>query len=486
MARLPISPRPVHKSGAVISPSSRIGSIEPVQTILLLIAVAATVCVAIERIDFHTTCNPGGVMVAYCAHRFFRIPLRCFLPLAALLLLSGCMHPPHFPRRVSVAEVVHNARCELYEAISQNIHDYPWIENWSAGFNFSFVVDRHMDASTDTTYLVPVQYGTFALGIEAGLRQNAKGTFVVDFSITNGLGHFSEADCVGLREDAETPRRLLNGEIGLRRWLNEVIPQMEAAWIAPETEWEPEYRKRRREYAGNAKQLGYTIEFGVTASGNLLPSWDLTYSNGHQFRPAFDFGVSRIATQTLIVALAPIEPPGPLDLSGIVTMFEGKEVIMGRRVCVTNIEQAGQCFFDKPDLRREMEATARQIRKSKDKKKNAETAENLAVEQRDSAERDARSFASNPEMLAAARDRKKQANAAIQNAKRAQAAASAEIEALQARQRGLRARFREYQAVGKEAEARAMAEARRKSQAATDQRLQQIIQQQIIRDAFRR
>ena len=54
--------------------------------------------------------------------------------MAALALVAGCMSAPEFPRRVSVAEVIEIARCELYDAVRKNRIDHRWIENWAAAF----------------------------------------------------------------------------------------------------------------------------------------------------------------------------------------------------------------------------------------------------------------------------------------------------------------------------------------------------------------
>lgn len=287
-------------------------------------------------------------MIAYrAAARFFFDSFKHFGVALPLLALAGCMSAPEFPRRVSVSEVVHNTRCELYEAVRDNIGRHPWLENWAATFAFSFKVDRDLNASTDTTYLIPVQYGAFSLEITAELKQSAEGTYTLNYSIPGGLGGYADVDCERLRAGAETPQRLLNGEIGLRRWMNEVIPQMEIAWI--DTGSAP---PDRRQYAGEATGVGYTIEFGVTAGGSLLPSWSLTFPNGRQFRPGFNVTASRIVTHQLIVGLAPITPPGPADLSAIHTVFNGKKVIVGRRVCVTNDDEFEQCWVGNEDLRK--------------------------------------------------------------------------------------------------------------------------------------
>lgn len=271
------------------------------------------------------------------------------------------MTPPHFPRRVSVTEVVHNARCELYEAVSENIHDYPWLENMAATFDFSFIVDRDLSASTDTTFLVPIQSGTFTLGIKANLNQSATSTYVLKINII-GLGRFqAAADCGQIRSMAETPQRLLNGEIGLRRWLNEVIPQLEAAWIAPPVEGEAEWATDRRKYAGKTKSLAYAIKFGVTANGSLLPSWDLLFPSGRRYKPMFSFTAARDVTHELIFGLTPTvyEPP---DLSNIHAVIDGKKVIVGRRVCVTNADRDELCWENDEALKAVIDAARKKTK----------------------------------------------------------------------------------------------------------------------------
>lgn len=393
-----------------------------------------------------------------------------FKPLVLLLLLpslSGCMGAPEFPRRVSVAEVVHNARCELYEAVSENIEAYPWLEKWAAVFDFSFKVDRDVNASADTTYLIPVQYGGFTLGITADLKQSAQGTYGLSFSILGGLGRFGAVDCTRLRAAGETPQRLLNGEIGLRRWLNEVVPQLEAAWIA--TGPEGAGPKGRREYAGEATKLGYTIEFGVTAEGSLLPSWSLTFPNGRQFKPALDFSASKVVTHSLIVGLTPISPPPPTDLSAIYASFEGKKVIVGRRVCVTNSDQLGQCWEGAQELKQAVD-DARKNRK--EAKAKVET-----LRSRESATRSIES----PERLLKFNDTKLRDEVGTGEIFSAVQEFKAADQALRTAEKQLS----DGEVVVRQTTSAAYREARIMAEADTERRLQQIVQEQILRNAFR-
>lgn len=263
------------------------------------------------------------------------------------------MSAPTFPRLVSVAEVVENARCELYDAVREN--NKPWVKQWAAGFEFSFVVDRDANASTDTSYLVPIDLGTSTIGLKANLKQKAKSTYVVKYRITKGLEKFDAMDGSGrvmtcAERLAEQPRRLLNGEIGLRRWINEVVPQIEQARIMNDFEDEPKLRKKERALTGELESLSYTIEFGVTIDGSLVPSWALAYLDKRQFKPAFNLTASEIVTHKLIVAMIPrvVPIPSPLDWTAVLgtRKIDGKDVkvILGRRICEMGADTAQRCL----------------------------------------------------------------------------------------------------------------------------------------------
>ena len=263
--------------------------------------------------------------------------------MAIAVSISGCATAPHFPRRVSVEEVMYNVRCELYRSVEENIEGYPWLERWAAAFDITFTVDRDVNASADTSYLVPVNLGTFTLGLKANLKQSAMATYNVKFEINKGLGKFRELDCSSARRRALTPRRLLNGEIGLYRWLNEIIPQVDGARITNPVAGEPNYVTAARAALGATTGLTYTINFGVTADGSLLPSWVLNYPSGRSFRPGINLTASNVTTHKLVVALTPIAPATPADATAVYGIVDGKRAIIARRVCVMS-RQDGTCF----------------------------------------------------------------------------------------------------------------------------------------------
>jgi hypothetical protein len=283
------------------------------------------------------------------------------------------MTAPEFPRRVSVAEVAHNARCELYAAVQERGQQYPWLKEWAAAFDFSFVVDRDANATTDTAYLLPIHFGTFGLGLKANLKQKAKGTYTVSYKLLKGLGKGSEAHCGADYSAAFASHRLLSGEIGLQRWVNDVVPQLEAAQIQNATSRESKESRGRRAATGEVTGVGYTIEFGITADGTLLPSWALAYPDKRQFKPGFGVTLSEAVTHKLVVAMTPIPlQTDPKDKSGVSAIEDGKEVIIARRVCIIDNPKSNQCKFEEDRAASEAAEKARLAKKDSVEKKQTE------------------------------------------------------------------------------------------------------------------
>jgi hypothetical protein len=274
------------------------------------------------------------------------ILLRSLLVSSAALLVPGCMSAPDFPRLVSVREVIQNARCELYDAIEANKEKHKWILEWAAGFDFSFVVDRDANVTADTSYLLPVNAGTFTFGLKANFKQKARGTYVVKYKILD-VTDYEKVGCP--RFARSMPNVLLNGEIGLRRWLDGVIPEIEAASLVGKP-------RAERRGAGDVTDLSYTIEFGVTADGSLIPSWALAFPDKHQFKPGFNILLSEAVTHKLIVAMTRAARE-PKDETGIELKIEEKidgdikekRYIVARRVCLT----PQQCEQLRNDVREE-------------------------------------------------------------------------------------------------------------------------------------
>jgi hypothetical protein len=426
-----------------------------------------------------------------------RIDARSFGVLAAvgaLVLVAGCMTAPEFPRRVSVTEVIENARCELYDAVKENEGRYPWIKDWAAGFDLSFVVDRDANASTDTSYVVPINLGTFAIGLRASSRNKAKSTFAVKFKITGGLGNYAQINCPRI---ANFPRVLLNGELGLRRWLNDVIPQVENARIS---------KTAGTKGSGDIESLTYTMEFGVTMDGSLLPSWSLTYPDKSQFRPGFNLTAAEANTHKMIVAMTPRARPETLDWSTILakrTDKTGKEVtvIVGRRVCQMGPNEEKDCPSEPQpgqmakQAAKKLEASEKALEKiedDRDRKQDQvtrslrEALPNIEVPEMRSVKNKSQVFdtlkkeSTRRGMPAATRtieDAKRQYDEIERQAQKDLARAQESVR--RARREVEEARRNNPEAVA--AQRAAEAEAERE----TARRLDFMIQQQVIRDAFR-
>jgi len=388
------------------------------------------------------------------------------------------MMAPEFPRRVSVADVVQNARCELYDAVQANIGTYPWIGQWAAGFEFSFVVDRDANASTDTSYLIPVQHGTFTLGLKASLKQKARGTYALGYKILKGLRNYHHAGCSPAL-DGQGRGRLLSGEIGLRRWISDVVPEIDRSRIANSTKGEPAEYKELRKSTGEISSLSYTIEFGVTADGSLLPSWALSFPDKRQFRPAINLALSEATTHKLIVAMTPlsIDPPAFADKSAILGSRDGKTVIVGRRVCVIDKVDSDQCLDEATEgsAKEASKELSRSLKEQAEKKQEIQNLRqalppplrNRSISELErspsSDDTTRRSVDSNKQTI----DRLKDTQVQLEQAQQRASAARKTLEA--------------GASAARQTEARARAEA----ESDASRRLDQLIQQQVIRDAFR-
>ena len=188
----------------------------------------------------------------------------------------------------------------------------------------------------------------------------------------------------------------------------------------------------------------------------MIPSWSLTFPNGRQFKPGFNVTASRVATHQLIVGLTPITPPGPPDLSAIHAIYKGKNVIVGRRVCVTNDDELGQCWVGDEALHKAMLDSKKAVADAESALRTTEV-ESLAMP-------------GTAELKQKMNEKMNEARNNLKDAKEKLEAAKA-----RARDRGVQieqAKFAHRQSV-------------REARADTQRRLQQIVQEQILRNAFR-
>ncbi|MHA1164355.1 MAG: hypothetical protein ACTSP0_02085 [Alphaproteobacteria bacterium] len=277
------------------------------------------------------------------------------LTLVMFFVLTGCMKPPKMPKRVSVADVVNNARCELYQAVKDltSVKDptneqrklYGWLANWAAGYDLTLTVDRDYGASTNTSYVWPVSHGTFTIGFTAKLDKSAMTTMALGFKILK-LDKYEKYDCsvATVSANSTTRRRLLNGEIGIRAWLNRVVPDIHASGLPTKTKGESPRITNDRSWSGTVEDLTYTLEFGIKSDGSISPSWALNYGNGQRFIPSFKLTKSRGVTHKLVIAMTPPAAPGFKDLTQVLEIDkEGNKYFRSRRVCVTNNNDPEAC-----------------------------------------------------------------------------------------------------------------------------------------------
>ncbi len=290
----------------------------------------------------------GGVMLNSIFHRYAAVlsVAKILVISLTVLIAASCTRPAKFPKRVSVADVLDSLRCELLEAVQKHASSDPWFLEWTASYSLSLTVDRNAGASTNnSTYVVPVSLGTFTLGLTANLNAQSFQLMAIEGGIDklkNFAGYFCPRYEPGYRG------RLLAGDLGLNEWLAEVVPDLRAGPGAKQP--------------AVAKEIAYTMKFVITKEGSIMPSWSLTRSNGHIFRPNFKIGGARKKTHELIITLN--APEKETTDKTIRTDANGN--IVQRLVTVTNFED----FLEKWKQIRDAEMREEQVKSAMTKIEN--------------------------------------------------------------------------------------------------------------------
>ncbi len=264
---------------------------------------------------------------------------RIFVISLTVAVAASCTRPAKFPKRVSVAEVVNNVRCELLSAVRNNEHQYPWIRDWTAKFTLFLEIDRTAGADGDSSFVVPIKHGTFTLGLTAKLNKQAKNSIDIDFVVPY-LGDQQTYQCKEYASDDEN-RPLLAGEIGLKKWLDEVIPDMHESGI--------------HENVGKIGSDGvvYKIDFVITTGGSIKPSWALSYPSGRMFNASIKGSGEKKNTHQLTVAMTPLSAAALAEIRAqrirILRLMADQKFYREESVRLTNLAEKKERFAQKQE-----------------------------------------------------------------------------------------------------------------------------------------
>ena len=247
----------------------------------------------------------GDVMARLgdCRVRVLFLILRIAFP-CLLMLVASCTKPTVFPRYMTVADVINNVKCELYQAIRETPNS-KWLweapgsdpkkpKGWAAAFTVTLQVTRMTSGTGDLTLVVPYFHpgiGLFTIVGGGTLAKSGEARMSFAFKAEQNLNVFMmETHPCAYRQQLSA-RNNLAGETGLRLWFVNVIEGINQGRIAKQT-----------------TGFSYNLMFITTLDGHIRPSFNTTYRSGRIFSGAFAANHSRQDQNTLNVAFAPNVP----------------------------------------------------------------------------------------------------------------------------------------------------------------------------------
>lgn len=231
----------------------------------------------------------GKVMFHGVVRALFGVAPRV-LVLVLLASLASCVKPTVYPRYLTVADVINNVKCELYDAILLAPNAY-WLKAWEAHFTVTLQVFRQGCGSGELALVVPYDLGSSTIGLAAGLEKSGKSRIAIDFDADKNLEKFMARDQCVYSPELRKGRNLA-GETGLGVWFGETVRGINRANIEKQT-----------------KGITYNLEFITTLDGSIKPAFGTEYPSGRMFGGTFEFKRRREDTNTLTVAFAKYEPP---------------------------------------------------------------------------------------------------------------------------------------------------------------------------------
>ncbi len=212
------------------------------------------------------------------------------------LSLSGCATLPHYEQDpLTTADVIRHIKCEFRSAAWRDHPEHMWLQGWNAAFVVTLEVFHNGGQESDVSLVVPLNPGTFNLGLTSGLTGQATRTERIYFQERlDKLNGPTDLNCPEQGADRSSDR--LGGRLGLLDLFNRALEAQRLAKIKP-------------------KQLDYNLDFVIKANGSVSPRFQLipvfndkTLSGGIRLLGA------RNDTDTLKITLDSPPPDCPVEL----------------------------------------------------------------------------------------------------------------------------------------------------------------------------
>jgi len=195
---------------------------------------------------------------------------RKFASVCLLCSLSACTSLPEIQGdAITTAEVILNIKCELRNALHRlesesedgKIGDISWLvdpnnpkKSWNSGFTLTLKTYRKGGVNSDTSFVMPLNPGSFTLGFKTGLSGEATREEKIDFK-----ENFAKIEKFKICPEYVTDNKnkdLLEGRLGFYDLLEKAMIAYNNKLIEPTS-------------------LAFNLDFVVKYNGSLSPKFNL-------------------------------------------------------------------------------------------------------------------------------------------------------------------------------------------------------------------
>ena len=199
--------------------------------------------------------------------------------LVGAVAIAGCTTIPLVHPDLATL-MVHQVQCELKDARATYLADNSWLDTWAAAFTLTMKAEQQASAAPEVSLLGPFGSGTFSVPIGAGISSDAMRTATSKYTLR--FDHLKLVDCSAPQDVA------VIGTLGIKEWMGEVVRRNHTdAYRIPDT-------------------IGHSMQFTLSASGHVNPSFVLTRTSGTGL-----FSAQRSDTDILDIAMTDATPAPP-------------------------------------------------------------------------------------------------------------------------------------------------------------------------------
>lgn len=199
---------------------------------------------------------------------------------AGVVVIQGCTSLPEIEQdAITTTAIILNIKCQFRDALREfnvgsvagPVPSVNWLipdeeRSWKAGFTLTMKTYNKGSVFTDTSLVVPLNPGSFTLGLKGGVTGDATREEKVDFT-EKLIDIYNYKDCP---PNASSEKRLLEGDLGFEDFLHRMS-------IA-----------RNDGIMKDPTSLTYNIDFSIRYNGGISPKWSLIPVGSRTFNTLFN------------------------------------------------------------------------------------------------------------------------------------------------------------------------------------------------------